>query len=165
MLRTWSAIMAVLLVADLAQAQTLPPEVLPEPMPVAPANKDRLPLARVDAPVIPLAQVAAPIVLGQPAPVDSTEHSGSCCKRDVGCLERICLFFTYRAKELTSCKELCQPFSPQPPLYVYFLHNPQPIEGPGETYPPKKLNCWSSDCSAGLHMFALPSSQNAGFDH
>ncbi len=72
-------------------------------------------------------------------------------------------FFTYRPCSLTGPGYLCMPYNPRPPLYLYFLYPPLLERGPHQYPPDTCRNCWNGRCSAGPHMFALPSMQNAGF--
>ncbi len=171
MLKTWSVVVAVMLAASVVVAGQQVPETVPLPKQGAPNMPETLPppeplSAPVPAaPATPITPPAAKPV--QPALEDhapAAEPGCGCSKRDVGCLRRIALFFSYRARTLTSIHEAYQPYTPQPPLYLYFLH-PAPIEEPPHEYPQIQKNCWSGSCSAGPRMFALPSGANAGFDH
>jgi len=96
---------------------------------------------------------------GNSCPQRTSCKAGECGERP-GCLHRIAKWFCYKPKTTAIC-ELCQPFSRQPPLYLYF-YKPL-IEGPGHPYSPSPCNCWSGSCSSGVRMFASPTSQNAGF--
>jgi hypothetical protein len=150
MLKTWSMTVASFLIGSFCLAGETNPGTLP-PLPTTTqvsANNHAIP-----AP--PVAVVEAP------------GHPGACCdhRKHDSCLECLVRYFSYCPCQLTSIHELYEPYNPQPPLYLYFLHPPV-LEGPPHTYPCcAKNNCWSSSCSAGPHMFALPSGQNAGFDH
>jgi hypothetical protein len=155
MLKTWSAIVAALLAGSVCWA--------------APDTPGHLP------PIPPPVALDSPVHSAQTAPLMSVVEDGhqpvGCCNGCNGgkhecflhCLVR---FFSYRPCHLTSIHEILdQPHVPQPPVYLY-LSYPPIVEGPGSTYPCcDHKNCWGGSCSAGQHMFALPSGQNAGFDH
>jgi len=103
-----------------------------------------------------LPRLAARMNSGPPPMAAPAEDSGKDKISLVG-------YFAHRPCQLTSPHYLYMPYNPRPPLYLYFLYPPLLEHGPHE-YPPNQCkNCWNGRCSAGPHMFALPSMQNAGF--
>lgn len=71
-------------------------------------------------------------------------------------------FFCYRPRQMTSIHELCMPYNPRPPLYLYFRY-PHPLEGPGHPYPYCSggychKGGYCAGCATGPHMVAMPAS-------
>lgn len=128
-----------------------PPSMLPPAGPVVPAT-----------PAAPAPEVAAPpahpptemIEFGPPRQytglvprlVETMNRPSARPEVDKNKLKFLS-FFTYRPKEMTSMHDLCMPYNPRPPLYMYYFY-PHPIEGLPHPYPYGKSKGWCSTCAA-----------------